>query len=373
MKPYRLWKRQKQGDKGKPIYYFKVPGKPWRSTGTTTRSAAEEAVVEMLRQDSDEIRSSTLRSYAQDFFVWGKCPRIQRRLDAGHKVTRKHAYNNRRWLEKYVLTDPICDLELRKVKRSDVLEFRARLRKRLGEKVNTANKTLAALKTVFKEALYRQDISMDPTAGVENLKEERRKPGVFTQKELARLFNPENAFFQEAEDYAMFLLAATTGMRRGEILGLKWKYVDLETGIIRIEEAWKGWKDGQGDPKWGHRRATVIPPKTVKALEAVKERPIHMGGDGFVFCYDDGKLFGETWWSTRWRKARKAAGYGPEYKPHSLRHSINTIMTAEGVSTEKLREMLGWWDEKTRQHYTQLGPDHFAREVQKIEHIFKKS
>jgi hypothetical protein len=38
----------------------------------------------------------------------------------------------------------------------------------------------------------------------------------------------------------------------------------------------------------------VIPPKTVKALEAVKERSIHMGGDEFVFCYDDGKPFGET-------------------------------------------------------------------------------
>lgn len=85
-------------------------------------------------------------------------------------------------------------------------------------------------------------------------------------------------------------------MRRGEILGLKWKYVDVENEAILIEEAWKG-KDEYGKPKWNKERVTPIPHRLIELLNELKEHSIRLAADDFVFCYDDGRMLGGTWWA----------------------------------------------------------------------------
>jgi len=97
-----------------------------------------------------------------------------------------------------------------------VLDFRGRLAAKLPGKLNTANKALAVLKTILKEALFPRGHRAGSTAGVGNLKESRKEAGVFTEDELRALFpaDPPGPW-KDLQGYACFLLAATTGMRRG--------------------------------------------------------------------------------------------------------------------------------------------------------------
>ncbi len=83
----------------------------------------------------------------------------------------------------------------------------------------------------------------DPTVkkNLGNIKEYREEPGTFTLHELKRILPVQSLGpWQDKWDYTCFFLSFSSGMRRGEILGLKWKYVDFENQATLIEEAWKG-------------------------------------------------------------------------------------------------------------------------------------
>ena len=96
-------------------------------------------------------------------------------------------------LEKYVLTDRISHKAIEELTRGDIKDFKTRLKRRLGTKVNTANKVLGVLKTILKEAYLREDLQRDPTTGVGILKEKRKEAGIFTAEELRALFPVEGS------------------------------------------------------------------------------------------------------------------------------------------------------------------------------------
>ena len=75
---------------------------------------------------------------------------------------------------------------------------------------------LWVLKTVFRDALFREDLDRDSTAGIGLMNDTYRERSTFSLQELRLLF-PSNSLGPWADEanYAMYLLAATTGMRRG--------------------------------------------------------------------------------------------------------------------------------------------------------------
>lgn len=100
---------------------------------------------------------------------------------------------------------------------------------------------MGVVKVVFSEALYREDIDKDPTYKIGAIKEHRREAGTFAREELAALFPAEGLGpWQGKRDFACFLLAAETGIRRGEILVLRWGSIDFDAAQIHVTDAWKG-------------------------------------------------------------------------------------------------------------------------------------
>lgn len=140
--------------------------------------------------------------------------------------------------------------------------------------------------------------------------------------------------------FACWRLAATSGLRRGELLGLPWRCVDLDSGWLRVEQQLVPTKGGCtiGPPKSRRSERTIaLDAETVEALRRHRDvqalerdlaGPAYQDAD-LVFCDEIGRPIYPTRLGERFVKARKAAGI-PSGSLHVLRHSCATIALVEG-------------------------------------------
>ena len=218
----------------------KNDGHTWHTTGCKKRKDAESFMEDLLfsgnHSPEKPARHQSFRQYAVPFFNWGYCPHIRRLREEGKSITRRHAKIQRQRLEKHILTDPFADKRLSEISRADVLDLRSRLLAK--NSPATVNKAMGIVKVIFREALYREEINRDPTEGVGKIKERKKERGVFTGKELKAFF-PDHGYdpWQDIYDYTCFYLAAVTGLRRGEILALRWKHINFEKQVLIVSEA----------------------------------------------------------------------------------------------------------------------------------------
>ena len=366
-RPYLLWKRGR-------TWYYKLPeGKHYLSTGQNTRSAAEQFVIELIHQERGSVpRYHSFRRYAEPFFVWDRCPHIRRLREEGKSFTRRHARIQRQRLENHILSDPFAAKQLSKITRADVLELRSRLLEKSAPA--TVNKALGVVKVIFREALYREEINRDPTTGVGRVKYRKEERGVFTAEELCRLF-PDHGYgpWRDVRDYTCFYLAAVTGLRRGEILALRWQHIDFDRQAVAVCEAWKGGKE-MGPPKWDHLRVVPISSRTIHRLYRLRAESVRIALEDFVFGYDDGSHIGETWWRKRFCAAMERAGIDWQARhlsPHSFRHTINTIVRNSGQDPAKIRAILGWMDEAVQENYTHWDLDHLKAWADIVDEIWE--
>ena len=154
--------------------------------------------------------------------------------------------------------------------------------------------------------------------------------------------------------YAAFLLAATTGMRRGEVLGLRWRDVDLAAARVSIRQtlvtigyalAWSTPKTDRG------RRNVALDPITVEAFRTHRARQLEerlMLGpayqdDDLVFCQADGTPIHPDSLSGLFERLAKRAGL-PRIRFHDLRHTHASLALTAGVHPKVVSERLGHAD-----------------------------
>ena len=151
--------------------------------------------------------------------------------------------------------------------------------------------------------------------------------------------------------YAAWLMAATTGMRRGELLGLRWRDLDLEAGRAKIVQTLISQASGPAvsQPKTAKgRRSVALDPATVAALKAHRTRqnserlalgPTYEGRD-LVFCREDGSPVWPRSFSRGFDRLAEAAGL-PRIRLHDLRHTHATLALEGGVHPLVVSERLG--------------------------------
>lgn len=256
-----------------------------------------------------------------------------------------------------MLTDPIADIPVGRLKGAHILDFRQRVLDAKGPGV--ANRALSALKCCLREGYFREELSRDPCLGVGRINIQRREVGTFTADELRMLFPAEEVGpWHDWQDYTAFIIAATCGLRRSEILALCWEHVDFENKLIRVEQSFNFKIETLGLPKWGKVRATPLPSRTAKALKDLRSESLHVLPGSFVFCYPDGTRLGGTWWADAFTRTMKDARIDAKtrnLKPHSFRHTLATILADKGQQPEKIRAALGWSNETTQSGYTHWG------------------
>jgi integrase len=151
---------------------------------------------------------------------------------------------------------------------------------------------------------------------------------------------------------AVFRLALLTGMRRGELLALRWQDVDLVRGTLAVRRTLTRDKDDHwqmGEPKTAAgRRSIALPPSCVAALKRhhARQRERTMAHrdvwqeHGLVFERGDGAMLHPNVLDATFHREAAALGL-PRIRFHDMRHTAATLMLEEGVHPKIVQERLG--------------------------------
>ena len=203
------------------------------------------------------------------------------------------------------------------------------------------------LHKAFAQALKWQLLARNPVQAVEPPRAERQEMRALDEDETASLLS----LLGESRLYMPVMLAVTTGLRRGEILGLRWTNVDLATGNITVVQSLEQTKEGLRfkTPKTCRsRRSIVLPAITIEALLSHRakqaEERLALGP-----AYDDHDLVcprpgGAPWppdmFSTSFAAFVRRSRYH-SFRFHDLRHSHASHLLRAGVHPKIVSERLG--------------------------------
>jgi integrase len=182
---------------------------------------------------------------------------------------------------------------------------------------------------------------------------ERVRARTWTGEEIARFLDAT----ADSRYSPLWRLIATTGMRRGEALGLRWDDIDLSEGRLSVNRTLVqvgDYRSGDTGSAWGTpktargRRAISLDPETVAALRAHRSRQHQerlaagslYGDQGLVFCSRIGHPMHPKVVSNQFRKA-VARHAMPYLSVHGLRHSWATLALQAGIHPKIVQERLG--------------------------------
>jgi integrase len=200
------------------------------------------------------------------------------------------------------------------------------------------------LKSALARAVEQQAIVRNPADALKRLPKVERKPvTVLTIEQSKRLLKA----IRHTTTYWPTLIALATGMRRGEILALRWKNVDLDKGVVRVVESLEQTKAGIRfkSTKTEKARAVPLPKFAVAQLREWKrlqaEKLLRIGVKQDLVCArEDGKPKQPESLTHEFTYLIGRAGV-PRVRFHDLRHSHATQLLANGVHPKIVQERLG--------------------------------
>jgi integrase len=146
----------------------------------------------------------------------------------------------------------------------------------------------------------------------------------------------------KTKEHPMWLLYAMTGMRRGEVLGLRWKDVDIDRGLISIRQTVLnvGGDRVFSTPKTSRsRRVVALDPNTTATLKAAWGAS-NSDPSALIFCEEDGSPLDGNTITRRFVNLAASAGL-PRIRLHDLRHTHATLALGLGIHPKIVSERLG--------------------------------
>jgi integrase len=143
--------------------------------------------------------------------------------------------------------------------------------------------------------------------------------------------------------YPLWFVLATTGMRRGEVLGLRWCDIDLEAGHISVRQSVVavGREVQLSTPKTSRsRRVVAIDKRTCEVLADFRARSMHIGAKELIFGHCFRGAISPTAVTKRFRQLVETYGL-PRIRLHDLRHTHATLALEAGVHPKIVSERLG--------------------------------
>jgi len=215
----------------------------------------------------------------------------------------------------------------------------------------TKRKIIVIFHGVMARACRVYRLPVNPVANVE--KPRLAAPGAID------VFNPEevHALVRAAaseQDAAIYLTAAFTGLRQGELVALRWRDVDFAGSYIRVTASYT---NGElSTPKSGKVRSVPMAPEVGEALARLGQRDLFVGPDDLVFVGLVGGHLDASALLRRYRAALRAAGLRP-LRFHDLRHTFGTRVIGH-ADIRRVQEWMGHADVQTTMRYLHYAPRH---------------
>jgi integrase len=212
---------------------------------------------------------------------------------------------------------------------------------------SSVHRIRALISQCLDQAVRWGDLSTNVARLSRSPKLVRAEGRTLTQDEARRLLQALRGHRHES----LYLLMLSTGMRRGEALGLRWEDLNLADGIARVKRNLKreGGRLVTADTKTlKSRRAVNLPGPVIEALRSnreVQEKEQSDLGDawiesGFVFTTSIGTPVDPRNLYREFTRICQRAELG-RWHPHELRHSAASLMLASGVKLQVVSEVLG--------------------------------
>lgn len=226
---------------------------------------------------------------------------------------------------------------------------RDQLQTKEGFAPGTVNRYLSALSKAFSNAVREWHWMQDnPLARVSKKPEPRGRVRYLSDEERGRLLDACRKSARP-ELYLIVLFALTTGMRRGELLGLRWQDIDLERRVAVLHNT-----------KNGDRRSVPIVPEVAALLrEHGKVRKL----DNDLIFASDGR--DPIWFDKFWYRALKVAKI-KDFRFHDLRHTAASYLAMSGATVPELAAVLGHRTLQMVKRYAHLSDQHTGQVVERM-------
>ncbi len=219
------------------------------------------------------------------------------------------------------------------------------------------------LRSIFSKAVEWRVLPHSPMTGVTKPKESNVKEmEVYNEKEVARLFTALEG--EPLHLRVLIILAVTTGLRRAELAGLEWKYVDLEAGTLEVKQTIPKFKNGEpilkGPKNKKSERKIALSTSVIEELKLFRkewrrdrfeiEDKWEEGEHEFLFCHLDGKPVDPQRLSKRWIAFHRDHKLKP-IRLHDLRHTAASWMIFKKVHSSAIAKRLGHSNDKMLEIY----------------------
>ena len=264
-----LKKGEQQRADGYYVYRWTDRRGQRHSVNAKTLEELREKEEGILKNSIDGIRSDVKNATVNDVYeLWCK---VKRGL-------KDNTFQNYKYMYTMFVKPQFGELRLQTLKKSDVKQFYNSLIEDKGLKINTIDNIHSVLHQVLQMAVEDNYIRANVSDGVmkelkraRNVGEERRKALTIQEQTLFLDFlKPENSPYHRW--YPIFAVMAGTGMRVGEVTGLRWCDVDFEEGVIEVNHTLVYYSHGnQGCSFNVHTPKTEAGKRTIPMLQSVKE------------------------------------------------------------------------------------------------------
>ena len=176
------------------------------------------------------------------------------------------------------------------------------------------------------------------------------------REELEALLRAAADDYLGPTDRVLWLTAAMTGLRQGELAGLRWRDVDWSARLVRVR---RSYSRGRWTTPKSRRSSRAVPmaDRVAAELERHFSRSAYTADDDLVFAHPHtGRPYDASKSRVRFKAALKRAELR-DLRFHDLRHTYGTLMAAAGTPLRTLQGWMGHRDYKTTEIYADFAPD----------------
>ncbi|MCO5142051.1 MAG: site-specific integrase, partial [Oligoflexia bacterium] len=208
---------------------------------------------------------------------------------------------------------------------------------------------MGVLQALLNDALEAKVIPINPIVGLKPLPEDLKEFRYWSKSEITQFLNANRR-----DSYLpLWITALNTGMRRGELCGLKWDRVDFSIRRITITRNLGrfGLKDNTKSKK---KRVIPMNKEVVKIMASLIREQI----SEFVFHEKQGEPINVAHLDRKFKAAQKRAGFPNTIRFHDLRHTFASHFMMNGGNIYDLQKILGHSSLEMTQRYAHISPEH---------------